>query len=764
MKKILAILFGALVIPASAEFWAPPAFFYEQEEIVEEVAPEAVHAPVTAQPHANVPSPRNQPRAAVGHANTHRAATTQMRGAGVRQAAPQAGTAAPRAIQNRAAPAQANRGAAPTTNVSRAAVTGQVRAPAPQQGANRAPTAARPIANRAPTTQGRAAATSRATAPMVHSMENVPAAQAHQAAAPTAGTQARVAATPEINTARAVSLTGPAMTSARGAATTRSAGTPTLFNATAQPAPADIVDVISEAEQAAALMSFCRAQYMECMDNFCNVLDDNQGRCSCSPNVERYADAERALQEANIALQQVAVDIRYLGLTRDEVEALFRETEAEEAMRLGNDNSQIRHTLDAIQGWLIDPTQITTTSSGISNMFDFSSLDFGGGLDIGALFNNNSTESVLSQRGQALFDTATDRCRPVLDNCRRQGVDTNAIRLFYDLEIDRQCVAYERHLDDANTNMRATIRNATNVLQQARLMVAQNRNRLDLRGCISALDTCMRDEFVCGPNYRNCLDTTGDHFVSGELVRGSRPSDIGNGTVGRGEAWSYDEGGDVRSVLGNIASTAGSISAMVNNLVGAHDFETSLISGSAPAGNNNLAFLLANRIGFIDDQGRPQGMCSSVLAQCQNHTFSNNSYLHNNEVVREFLNRTLMQIRARQDEIISSYAASCRQDVLNCMSRNNMNQNANTAARSCQADLTTCFNVLGTSEVVGLGGICSSGQILRRTLNDTSDWECCENMGRTDATPIACFGCSGNHDCPNIGEVCNIINITGVCQ
>ena len=93
-----------------------------------------------------------------------------------------------------------------------------------------------------------------------------------------------------------------------------------------------------------------------------------------------------------------------------------------------------------------------------------------------------------------------------------------------DLEIDKQCIAYERKLTDSNDEMARTVRNAKSVLQRARLMVAQNKNIYkDLRSCVNALDTCMQDDFVCGTDYENCIDPTGKYIVNGEIVVGSLP-------------------------------------------------------------------------------------------------------------------------------------------------------------------------------------------------------------------------------------------------
>ena len=729
MKKILAILFGVAALPARAEFLAPPAFYYE-EEIVEEL-PTETQAPTHAAPmaHAPVVSPRNTQRTP-GPAAHRATSTNQVRGAGVRQTASQTGGAPTRSIGTRAsAPAGTSgtiRSTAQPTNVSRSAVTQTVR---PPSASNRAPAAARPVSNRSATTRGNA--TARASA-MANSMNNVPpatqtsapvAAVPISAPAPSPAPQARIGNNPEVNSARAVSLSGTAMATARGSVATRSSATPTLFNATPPPAP-DQTQLISEAEQMAAITGFCRAQYMDCMDNFCNVLDDNQGRCSCSPHVEKYADAEKALQEATIALQQVAVDIRYLGLTKEEVKSLFAETEAEEAMRNKNDQSILRQSLNMIETWLIDPTQIETSSSGNpASIFDFNSLsDFSGGFDFNFLSNQNT--SVLNQRGEALFQTAKTRCDAIIKDCKKQSVDTTSIILFYDLEIDKQCVAYERQLTDANATMRQTVRNATNVLQQARLMVAQNKNQFDLRSCVAELDKCMKDEFVCGPNYKHCLDKTGNFFANGELIKGSQPLASNSTSTLSSDMlknWQYG------SPTLNAFSGAGSISDMISNMFGKNsnentNFVNAIKNGTILANNENLAFMLVNRVGYIDDNGRAQGMCSSVLTQCQTHTYKSNSYDFKNEVLREFLSRTLMQIKARQDEVIANYAQQCRQEVLSCLTRNSFTENnADTPARSCLGDITTCLNVLGTAETAGMTGVCPNNKTL---LKESSKWVC----------------------------------------
>jgi hypothetical protein len=494
----------------------------------------------------------------------------------------------------------------------------------------------------------------------------------------------------------------------RGVATRSSIVTPTMFG-TAPAAAAAATVSASEAEELLAQTDFCKAQYSSCMDSFCNVLDDNQGRCSCSASISKYEKTEEAMKQATIDLQDVATKIKYLGLSRDEVLSLFEQTAAEQAMQGATDSSALKSSLEKIQKLLIDPTSATTAMGGGAMSVDFNSFDFAGGFDMSS-FLGSSGESIANQRGAALFDTAKARCQNIISDCRKQGVDSNMITAYYDLEIDKQCISYERSLTDANDQMKQTIRNATNVLQQARLMVSQNKNKFDLKGCVNALDACMTDDFVCGSDYVNCLDKTGQYIVNGEVVVNSQPgknittSNTTNSGIVGNWAYNYDDSGRPQANAFNSTNTNQSITGMVDTLF-----------PETPAGSKihklndketNIAKILYDKIGTIEQTtGRAIGMCSGVLSQCQNYTFANNNtYNEGNQVIRDYLIRTLTKIKAKQDEVLAAYGDSCRQDIISCFTKNGATStrpstdDLSVAIAACKPYILTCVSVTGMTE------------------------------------------------------------------
>ena len=457
---------------------------------------------------------------------------------------------------------------------------------------------------------------------------------------------------------------------------------------------------ISNMDEIVQMTDYCKAQYTSCMDNFCNVLDDNQGRCSCSKNIKNYEKTENALKAATEALQDVSQQIQYIGLTKDDIETLFTQTEAELAMQSTTDSTQLKNDLDNIKDMIVGIKTGTASSSETGISFDLSGLmDFNidsTGFDLTALFagNNTNTASISNQRGEQLYKTAQARCKSaVLNTCQAQGVDISIITNSYDLEIDKQCIAYERALTDSNENMNRTVRNAKAVLQKARLMVAQQKNSYDLRGCVNALDSCMQDDFVCGTDYENCLDPTGKYIVNGEVVIGSTPGWLIEDstqsvapapvqhTTGLYATWTYkDSGKDNNAWLAN---------GSLIDYIGAHVNESEVTETS-----EILVPYLQHKIGYIKDN-KAYGMCASVLNKCQNYTYDNKKYKNNNQVIREYLQRTLTQIKVAQDEIISSYAENCISDVNSCLSSNNYTAQANYAINACKSQIITCMSVNG---------------------------------------------------------------------
>ena len=428
-------------------------------------------------------------------------------------------------------------------------------------------------------------------------------------------------------------------------------------------------------EQTAELNKSCQEQYNDCMDQFCAVIDTNQGRCSCSSNLTKYTKVEEAVKNANTELNNVAQRIRYVGLSADEIRAILNETEAEAALSGQKDTTETRNMLAEIESLIKDPTGSTSSYAGESFGLDLN-LDFSSDTsDIFSLdFLNLDTSSSFSNlRGSDLYNAARSRCSTILNQCKSAGATSKQITGNYDLAIDKDCIAYEKGLKKMNETLVSNVRSAELMLQKARLAVLQNKNQYDAKGCIAALDTCMRDDMVCGDDYFKCVDPTKRYI---------------------------DENGNV--VLGQNITLITEFMENYNNASIDKEFLTSAqitditpesckaTTGDTNSGNGAcVTRYLLEKIG-TGQKATDGGLCRAVLDKCQYYTYTNNTYQPYNDVVINYIQRAMVNIRAAQQRIISDYASSCMIDVAQCYN----NQVTQVNAWSSSASITSIYNVM----------------------------------------------------------------------
>lgn len=431
-------------------------------------------------------------------------------------------------------------------------------------------------------------------------------------------------------------------------------------------------------EQTAELNKSCQEQYNECMDQFCAVIDSNQKRCSCSANLSKYTKVEEAVKDANTQLNEVAQRIRYVGLSADEIRAIMNATEAEEALSGTTDTTETRNMLEEIEKLIKDPSSATSysadTYSGLDMSLDFSS-------DTTDIFNldflNTNTSSFSNLRGTELYNAAKKRCNSVLTKCKEVGATTQQITGNYDLAIDKDCIAYEQGLNKMNETLVSNVRSANLMLQKARLAVLQNKNQYDAKGCIAALDACMTDDMVCGADYTKCLDPTKRYIdENGEVVLGQDITDITDFMK------EYNNSAIDKTFLQS-AYTSQSINT---------DSCKASASGDKTGGNDGSCVVkyLLQKIG-TKQKVTDEGLCRAVLDKCQAYTYdSNGNYNAYNDVVVNYVQRAMVNIKAAQQQIISDYASTCMVDIANCYNQ----QVTQVNSWSSSASVSSVYNVM----------------------------------------------------------------------
>jgi hypothetical protein len=397
---------------------------------------------------------------------------------------------------------------------------------------------------------------------------------------------------------------------------------------------------VAETPSSANDLAGCSASYFDCLNQFCNVLDANQKQCSCSSRLTQYKKVEDSLTEANSELNNVAQQIRYVGLSADEIRSILKETEAEKVMSTMEDKTQSRGMLEEIERLIKSPAADAASGSSALN-FDLDFSGDGDSWDINSLFGGS--ESFSNMRGTELYDAAKKKCKPILTRCATKKADQSIISGQYDIEIDKACIQYEAGLKKATTGVKTNIRSATQMLQKARLTVLGEQNLYDARGCVSALDACMRDDMVCGEKYYKCVDP-GKTVIdeSGDVI----------------------PGGDLVSLKDE---TSGYTAVCLDGLLDSSAVPSGCGNPADKGSGKTIVDYLKGKIGVMDNNGRVvSGFCRPVLDKCRRYTYSDGQYVDNNTVVKSYMERTISQIIAAQAGIVADYAKSCLTDVSVC--------------------------------------------------------------------------------------------------
>ncbi len=438
--------------------------------------------------------------------------------------------------------------------------------------------------------------------------------------------------------------------------------------------PASIAQAKEQLEQKAALNKSCQEQYNDCMDQFCAVIDANQKRCSCSANLSKYVKVEEAVKEANTKLNEIAQNIRYVGLSADEISAIMSATEAEEAMTGLTDTTENRNLLSQIESMIKDPKS-TSSSSYMTDSYglldidlDFSSEDLS---DMFSLdFLSGSGNSFSNLRGGELYKAAKRRCETVIRQCREVGATSEQITGNYDLAIDKDCIAYEQGLTKMNETLVSNVRSATRMLQKARLAVLQNQNTYDAVGCIGALETCMTDDMVCGEDYTKCLDPTKEFIDE-------------NGNVVLGMDINYIQ----RFMDGYNNATIDN-----SKLSAAYGVTISNETCAAEPANDGRCIMkyLLSKIGTKAD-ATAEGLCRPVLDKCRAYTYdARGKYQPYNDIVVNYVQRALVNIKSAQYKIVADYASTCLADIATCYN----NQVSQINSWSASAAASSVYNIM----------------------------------------------------------------------
>ena len=275
----------------------------------------------------------------------------------------------------------------------------------------------------------------------------------------------------------------------------------------------------------------CREVYFTCMDQFCGLMNDVYRRCICSERFRGFRDREEAFSAArSLILQFNDQNLNVVDLSADEVDAMFRATEGELAMRVdASEGAQMLQRINDLIAGRVTPAPAprsnnrpVMTDRDLQGLIGGFSADFtagggsiwdsGGGGSIWDTQQQPQT-SLIDLEGRELYDTVSQQCMEAAAACHGNQAITNMARSAYTVLIAQDCNMYERNLDVQRAALEATVREANRMLMDARLDNFRANNSANFNECLDRVTAAMREPLACGPNWERCLDFTGQ-FVN----------------------------------------------------------------------------------------------------------------------------------------------------------------------------------------------------------------------------------------------------------
>ena len=307
-------------------------------------------------------------------------------------------------------------------------------------------------------------------------------------------------------TARTTQAVTPTTTARSGATVSRSAtavptstrGTTTARSgvAVSRAAIDTVSDVVADTRTGAEYEQ-CKTAYFNCMDQFCQLKNDDYRRCSCSNRVFDLAETRSIMQDASDQLTVFTENLDVVGMTAAQATAMKTATEGENA--LTSDTSASKQLLQAIMNSIRgDDATVGGKYSDLNSItLSFDTVNAFGTADAGQI--------IATYNGLNLYNAVYPQCRQAV---RADCTDAQLQRAItaYLMAVEQDCNAVQSALENQQKQMKSAVRESSAMLDLARVENRQNHNSSDMATCLTEVENAILSEEVCGAGYHKCLD------------------------------------------------------------------------------------------------------------------------------------------------------------------------------------------------------------------------------------------------------------------
>lgn len=257
--------------------------------------------------------------------------------------------------------------------------------------------------------------------------------------------------------------------------------------------------VVVGSNRTGAAYEQCKNAYFACMDQFCAVKDEKYRRCSCSDRIFELDEQQKILEEAAMQINDFNAGLDAVGLDAAQAAAMRKATEGELAM--GDDKSAGKRILNAIMNSISGSGETKVADSGVLEQLNAVSF----GSDSGLFGSDSNGQAIAANDGTALYTAVYGQCRGVVrGNCTDDALQ-RAVTAYL-MAVESDCGTVSRMLDENKKKMTAAASESGAMLSLARIEDRRARNALNATECLDAVETAIKDEQVCGNDYKKCLD------------------------------------------------------------------------------------------------------------------------------------------------------------------------------------------------------------------------------------------------------------------
>lgn len=241
----------------------------------------------------------------------------------------------------------------------------------------------------------------------------------------------------------------------------------------------------------------CKNTYFECMDQFCQLKNDDYRRCSCNDRVFQLSESRKTLTNAGEQLTIFTENLDVVGMTAGEATSMRNASAGENA--LTNDTSASKALLQAIMN------SIRGTDSNVSGRYsDLNSINIS--FDTTNTFGStDSGQLIATYNGAALYSAVYPQCRNAVRNDCNTASLQRAVTAYL-MAIEQDCNTVQTAIETTQKNLKSAIREGSAMLDLARIENRKKHNSSDITTCINDIEAAILSEEVCGANYHKCLD------------------------------------------------------------------------------------------------------------------------------------------------------------------------------------------------------------------------------------------------------------------